>query len=318
MLRIPLNIVRPLMALVLIAWLSAPAGAYVTGPVFNPANGHAYYLVLGNWNEMETEAVILGGHLATINDAAENAWVNTNVIAGYSATTPVFIGLSDAAVEGTFRWIDGSPVTYTNWNAGEPNGFSSSEDYVQVLPSGFWNDAPINGAVLGVVEVPLPAASTVGPIRNPANGHDYYYYFVPSFWTEAEQAAVARGGHLVKIDDAAENAWVNATFVEPLQRSLWIGLSDQAVEGQFRWSDGTTPGYTNWAASEPNNSGGVEDYAVMVPGGQWNDRAGNVPAIFALIEIVPPPVCAVDVNLNGHPDVGDIFAFLALWFRGCP
>src|SRR5437867_3069965 len=46
------------------------------GPIVNPANGHMYYrLTQSTWTAAESEAVGLGGHLATINDANENEWV---------------------------------------------------------------------------------------------------------------------------------------------------------------------------------------------------------------------------------------------------
>ena len=35
----------------------------------------------------------------------------------------------------------------------------------------------------------------------------------------------------------------------------WIGLSDQATEGEFIWSDGSATNYLNWAPGEPNECG---------------------------------------------------------------
>src|SRR5213594_729280 len=52
--------------------LNAQAGI-LAGPIVNPLNGHSYYLLSQNtWSNAEAEAVALGGHLATIRNAAED------------------------------------------------------------------------------------------------------------------------------------------------------------------------------------------------------------------------------------------------------
>jgi hypothetical protein len=76
----------------------------------NPATGHWYTVVHDiTWPEGEAFAVSLGGHLATINNKAEDRWI--------AATfhEESFAGLNDIAKEGTWVWASGEPVTYTNW-----------------------------------------------------------------------------------------------------------------------------------------------------------------------------------------------------------
>ena len=95
----------------------------------------------------------------TINDAAENAYVLTT-FANAAGSGRVWLGLNDAATEGTFVYTSGQPFTYANWDTGEPNN-SGNEDYVAMYSgNGFWVDVkdlanpPGIGNVYGVVEKP--------------------------------------------------------------------------------------------------------------------------------------------------------------------
>ena len=40
-------------------------------------------------------------------------------------TTRFWIGLSQLLFSTGFSWSDGSPVSFTNWNAGEPNNVNN-------------------------------------------------------------------------------------------------------------------------------------------------------------------------------------------------
>jgi len=97
------------------------------------------------------------------------------------------------------------------------------------------------------------------------NGHSYYRSTSSMTWTNARTACANMGGHLVTITSAAEN-----TFVFNTWPSGWIGFTDEAVEGQWRWVTNEVVTYTNWNGGEPNNAGN-EDYAQFVSGGRWND-----------------------------------------------
>lgn len=140
-----------------------PPGA-IAGPITNPATGNVYYLFdATSWTEAESRAVALGGHLATINNTAENAWIGTTFANWGGVPRNLWIGLNDAAVEGTFVWTSGEPVSYLNWSPGEPNDlwqpyFGGGEDYVHLWgpedgviperPLHAWNDIPNPGPPL--------------------------------------------------------------------------------------------------------------------------------------------------------------------------
>jgi hypothetical protein len=123
-------------------------------------------------------------------------------------------------------------------------------------------DAPIDGG--------LPACATSSDYQ-PGSGlpHTYRLIDEPVDYDTAIDRCTADGAHLAVIDDAAENAHV-LTFVPALDE-IWIGFDD-LTNASFGWVTGAPVGYTNWDPGEPNDSG-VEDCAVMIDDGTWNDSA---------------------------------------------
>ena len=101
--------------------------------------------------------------------------------------------------------------------------------------------------------------------QNNYNGHSYYRSTGSMTWTDARQACLNMGGHLVTSTSLAEN-----NFLFNLWPNGWIGLTDEVVEGQWRWVTGEPFSWSNWNGGEPNNSNN-EDYIQFVGGGKWND-----------------------------------------------
>ncbi|MEM6313681.1 MAG: lectin-like protein, partial [Planctomycetota bacterium] len=136
-------------------------------------NGHYYALSsYGTWAEAQAEAEAAGGHLVTIGSQAEQdflerTFLDSSPTTGVSTATDypdvLWIGLSDSANEGTFEWVTGEAVTYTNWQADEPNDLQevggedfgvlnwhwvqwrNSSNYDTSPEPGSWNDIPGTG-----------------------------------------------------------------------------------------------------------------------------------------------------------------------------
>lgn len=155
-------------------------------------NGHIYHLIDQSfWPEAESVAVSLGGHLATVDSAAENDFIYRTfgpVVRAASAARAVslWIGLSDQAQEGTFQWSSGAPVSYTNWIGGQPQGSAPDEDYTGMAlffgQPGGWHDIVgddrLGDVTFGVVEVgELPQlvvwSGTAGGPHIVKNNRDY-------------------------------------------------------------------------------------------------------------------------------------------------
>ncbi len=145
-------------------------------------NGHTYYLISENtWTGAASEALSLGGYLATINDQGEqdflwNSWKNS-----LGTGEGLWIGLERSGHHGEniFVWMNGEPVNFTFWatytptpywpGGVEPNNGSGhyEEDYVAMdtrfTPPGGWNDLPNQGTDWmndrGIVEVNDPGST---------------------------------------------------------------------------------------------------------------------------------------------------------------
>ncbi len=185
-------------------------GAIITGPVTNSVNGHLYYLLAQtNWAASEQEALEMGGHLVTINDAAEQLWVYSTFSAWGGVNRALLIGLNDHQNEGSFQWANGEPVPFTNWNPGEPNDGNAIhlENVVhmyapnQTAP-GKWNDfaesetsagvGPSFAPIHGVVEIdPLHVQVSLPTIRAALNSAEVTPLQLRSLATEVQQATRA-------------------------------------------------------------------------------------------------------------------------------
>lgn len=158
----------------LTTWIAAAASAHagvLHGPVINPANGHSYYLLTQNdWTNSELEAQALGGHLATIRNAAENQWLFDTFSTFGGVSRALWIGINDVASEGTYVWASGETPGFTLWAPNQPDNFVNLEHFGHLFPptwasESYWNDfqdQTIFGAfpVNGVVEIVPPCGSS--------------------------------------------------------------------------------------------------------------------------------------------------------------
>ncbi len=110
------------------------------------------------------------------------------------------------------------------------------------------------------------------PIGVPAdaqwfNGHWFKVYLEKKTWHAARDKCREFGGHLAIIPDAETWAFVKG-LGGPV--SVWLGATDEAVEGAWKWVDGTIVTFSAWIGAGPDNSRGVEHYLATYKA-EWND-----------------------------------------------
>ena len=94
-------------------------------------------------------------------------------------------------------------------------------------------------------------------------------------WSAAKTYCENLGGHLVTITSADEMTTIS-NLIGSSHPNYWIGATDEAVEGTWKWVTGEAWSYTNWYSGEPNNSSGNEDQACIQSNRtDWNDGRGS-------------------------------------------
>ena len=284
----------------------------------NPDNGHYYEFITDNnikWTDAKAAAESrtyngVSGHLVTITSENEKAFVGGLV----PDSSRAWIGLSDENTEGQYKWVTGEPYSYENWASGQPdNTFyetfthwlkstSEDEDYVEMYGwSDKWNDNKNLNTYQSITGYVVEYDDII--VQNPNNRHYYEYIDYPGItWTEAKAAAESSthngiSGHLVTTTTANETLFL--LDLVPNNTRVWIGLSDENKEGQYKWVTGEPFIFSKWDVNQPDNAGNNEDYVEFLESSErWNDLPNDYNSIDGyIIEYTIPPV----INpANGH------------------
>lgn len=116
--------------------------------------GHLYWFCDNNrdWDDARSDCLAVGGDLLTVQDAAEQTFIE-----GELGANQWLIGLdqknaSGANAAGTWEWVDGTLVAggVENWNSGEPDG----ADCGAMNSNGTWRDWSCTNGENWICEVP--------------------------------------------------------------------------------------------------------------------------------------------------------------------
>jgi len=213
---------------------------FPTNVVGGPTGQKTYFCIASSstFEAAEAFAQRFGGHLVTVNDAAEQAFLNgyrqyataatfarlypeLTQIPAADAGTPVpfnawtefgdrfMLGLTTAGGPGDYAWASGEPIEYTAWESGQPG---TGAPYVAMAnANGLW--------------------SIAGPRTGP------WVAEVPGVWSQAQIDAVRRdylerGSFNTFKNNALLNPWWDANLTHWLRphssgsRAEWMYLTD--------------------------------------------------------------------------------------------
>ncbi|KAJ0050880.1 hypothetical protein NL108_009302 [Boleophthalmus pectinirostris] len=175
-----------------------------------------------------------------------------------------WIGLADdpASLKGfmrnnsnSWRWsVTGTtnPGGYQKWGPSEPNN-GGAHSYCVYSTYGLWADASCEDS--------LQFVCFTGSSKGSKN---YTFINTQMTWENAQNYCRQRYTDLAMIEKETENSAVVSIISN---NTVWIGL----YRVPFRWSDGSTSTFTNWAISQPDNFDNTQHCVKVDRSLQWYD-----------------------------------------------
>lgn len=223
---------------------------------------------------------LVGGSSVTGSNGVATPITDLQVSGTGNPTVPVKLRVTS----GTLSMSTTTGITFTGSSTGSTLQFSGTKNNVNAALATLTYTRSGTGS--DTLEASLVNA---GEVFFSENGHLYEYISYSASWTDAHTNAQTKTkygetGYLTTITSQAENDFVAARLLS----AGWMGASDIANEGDWKWvtgpengtsfwsgaSGGGTVGgrYANWGSGEPNNSSN-EDCAQFLTGGsgKWND-----------------------------------------------
>lgn len=256
-------------------------------------------------------------NLVSISDPWENAFLQSHL--ADRAYDRYWIGLYQYhGSNGEFGWIDNTPVTYTNWAGGEPNGAldeGCTELYGDIARVGQWNDVvcSINQPYI-CMRMKDPAIITPQPDSEndcpdgykPYRDNCYRADGTKRTWQVADDECKRNGGYLTSVANAYEMGFLASQYKD-VSNELWIGLSDEKYHGRYVWSDGTTTSFTYWGPGKPELTDGSCVYMSKMANGYWADSKcdASYGSICKITRVQPPYTEPPEIGICPSDNIED-------------
>ncbi|XP_017930940.2 macrophage mannose receptor 1-like [Manacus vitellinus] len=200
------------------------------------------------------------GYLTSIGDRYEQAYLTS--LTGLSSETYFWIGLSDKEEPGSFKWVTGEGVLYTNWNAAMPGSEAGCVALRTGNAAGLWDvqNCEVKAKFLCkklAEKVTVPLIPETVPDSKCPLGWDTsnstnacFRDFVregnqKKTWFEARDFCREIGGDLAAIRSEKEQTVIENLIKKksPSSQPFWIGLQCLDPDGGLSWSDGSPVNY---------------------------------------------------------------------------
>ena len=254
-------------------------------------NGHFYWVSIKGttWHDAKAKCEKMGGHLARIENQAEHDFISHKMVNQHPNIQPhdsLWIDGKYAKAKGDWRFSNQEKVLFFVWNqAGDlrqrggppPSRLIEGEDILKLVAgrNSMWPASSSNQFPY-ICEWDGPAGSTQRAKKIPADAVKYkgnyckvYDEIMPH--SMAQKRCEMMGGHLVRVETSAKQAFIETLASRGKNRGYWIDGTDEETEGTWRFDDGTPMHYFNWGSGppQPNNDNGMSHYLVMYRPDKW-------------------------------------------------
>ncbi|XP_012711245.2 macrophage mannose receptor 1 isoform X1 [Fundulus heteroclitus] len=199
------------------------------------------------------------GDLASINSREENIFLWKQISRKYGTW---YIGLS-VDLDGSFWWMDGTPVSFQRWDEDQPNTNTFDENCVGMgYHMGYWRTSNCGRESQFICKRSnsAPVNTTAAPTMPPKGGCQptwtkfgtKCYKLITerkTTWEDARTQCISMEAQLVSIPTRQVQVFLTTRMNPAIHMDLWIGLNSLRQDG-FYWTDGKTRQYTNWGYSK--------------------------------------------------------------------
>ncbi|XP_036900502.1 secretory phospholipase A2 receptor isoform X1 [Sturnira hondurensis] len=228
---------------------------------------YLFHTHASEWPAFEFVCGWLHGDLLTIHSAHEQEFIRSKIRTLSKYGVNWWMGLQEEKANGEFRWRDGAPVIYQNWDKGKEGSMRNQSRKCGFISSitGLWSSeecsVPMPGICkrkkLWIIEKEKDTPKQHGACPK---GWLYFKYKCllvkihkdPSGWknwTSARDFCVEEGGTLATIENEVEQAFITMNLFGQTT-NVWIGLQSDDYE---KWLNGKPVVYSNWSPSETIN-----------------------------------------------------------------
>ncbi|XP_075036882.1 secretory phospholipase A2 receptor [Mixophyes fleayi] len=231
-----------------------------------PYNRHCYKLQREemSWPQASVACTTDGGELVSVHSLADVEFLLHFL--QHENVSEAWIGMSTIAWDpGTFRWSDGSAVTFTSWQRHEP--VTSREDSHLCISAqradGNWKTRPCSTSLFYVCRTPgLTETVTDEQCDETWERHGSYCYGFDVRKLTFQEASSDLYCPLAVITNRFEQAFINSLLSRIVMENLyfWIALEDRDNNGEYTWLVNSTQhrdvSFSNWNKQQPSHNGG--------------------------------------------------------------